>query len=128
MQRSTWTLAIVGLSLIWRSLVARRWVLRGISRGRALELGTRDEPSATQSEEREEPGPLGRWLALAGHRDPGAPRRFVGLTLAMFVLGLLAAYLLRRSGLIAAGVHALEHIPGGVGEVFMPVLYVGPWI
>jgi tight adherence protein C len=117
---------LVASLIVWDGL-SRRLENRRISRRRALEF---DEPPAREvaAGDPEERGPIGRWLALAGYRSPGAARIFVGLTAVMFVVGIAPILLLRRSRLLETGLRALERIPGAVGEIFWAPLVLGPWI
>jgi tight adherence protein C len=46
----------------------------------------------------------------------------------MIVAGIALVLLVRRSGLVEAGLRELERIPGAVGEVFWVPLVLGPWI
>ena len=71
---------------------------------------------------------IARWLARAGYRDPGAPSAFLGATAGGVALGLLAAFLMRKLGVVNAMVEALQMIPGGVGDVLGVVASWGPYI
>jgi tight adherence protein C len=125
MYDSAWVIAIAaGLSA--GVVLARRMVIRSLSRQRILGYSVEEEPEGARDED-EERGPIGRRLALAGYRAPGAAGRFLTATTALFSLGLVAALVLRRSGLIDQGIRALESIPGAISELFLPVLYASPW-
>ncbi len=123
---AAWIFAIV-LGVLVVAVMLRNLVLRGISRGRLLDYGVRDEALAV-SVEAGERSPLSRWLALAGYRASGAAKTFVALTAAMLVVGGAASFGVRRSGLLRAGLRELERIPGAVGEIFWVPLILGPWI
>lgn len=71
---------------------------------------------------------IGRWLFLAGYRDPRATFLFVSLTMLLIFVGGSLAWLIKTRGLTLTGMRALEAIPGGVGEIFLPIIYLAPWI
>jgi tight adherence protein C len=119
-------LLLVVLGLLVVSVRLRAWIVRGISRGRLLDYTARDVAPAEPAEVAER-GPLSRWLALAGYHSPRAAERFIGLTLAMSVLGVAASIMVEWSGLIQTGLSELEQIPGAVGEIFWGPLIVAPW-
>lgn len=70
---------------------------------------------------------LARWLYRAGYRHHDAPAKFLGATLALTGVGGVAAFLIVRSGLIAAAARAASIVPGGVGDLAIPVLVGAPW-
>ena len=123
---SAWIVAIV-LGVLVVAVLLRGLMLRGISRGRLLDYGVRDEAPG-EPVAAEERGPLSRWLALAGYRAPGAAEIFVALMVAMLVAGGVVSFGVQRSGLLRAGLRELERIPGAVGEIFWVPLILGPWI
>ena len=71
---------------------------------------------------------LTRWLITAGFRNPNAPVWFVILTLAGLLLGTGFIALVYWLGAVAQVTQLLRIIPGGVGEVFLPLAWSGPWI
>lgn len=71
---------------------------------------------------------LRAWLARAGFRNPVAPSFFIAATLATILLGGVALWILFHSPVLQTGLQALLDFPGGVGEVFIPILYGGPWL
>ena len=73
-------------------------------------------------------GWLRRWLFLAGYREPEAPGIFLALTLAGFGFGLALLYLIHRSGLSADLSKSLAGLPKGIGEIFLPIVYLAPWL
>lgn len=74
-----------------------------------------------------ERGPLAAWLFLAGFRSRDAVARFLYLAGLAFVVAVAVAWSVSRSPLVDAGVMWLSGFPGGVGEVFVPVLHLAPW-
>src|SRR5437899_2105081 len=118
---------IVALGVLFAVFLIRDVVRRSISRARLLEADERDEPRAVEPVEAEERGPLGRWLALAGYRAPGAAPGFVGLTVASVALGAVLVLLLWSSGIIEMGLAELRRIPGAIGEILWAPMVLGPW-
>jgi len=77
---------------------------------------------------RERRGFLRRWLALAGYRSPSAPLSFILATAAAIGLGgatLAAFYWLGVDRVI---VDRVAGTPGGVGDIFLPIAIIAPWI
>jgi tight adherence protein C len=70
---------------------------------------------------------LTRWLSRAGYRDSGAASAFLGLTALAIVVALTVPYVVYASGVTAQMVRGLEVIPGAVGEIFLPFVYIAPW-
>ncbi len=119
-------LAALGAALFFGS----RWHLRARARdrlwsGEPLVTPPGDGAPAPRAEAQ---GWLTRWLALAGHRGPDAGLLFLSLTALGLAVGIAVAWGLVRSGLVDAGVRALDLIPGGVGQVLIPVLWAAPWL
>ena len=111
----------VGLGVLGWAL--RRQMRRATSRRRLSESGHRDEqalPSKTTG--------VRRWLHRAGYRGRRAPALFAAAQLAALVLaGLVVAALLAAGG--GSPIEdILRAIPGGVGEVFLPLVWFGPWL
>lgn len=73
-------------------------------------------------------GWLSGWLFLAGYRSPSAPWVFVAAMIACIVIGIGAATLFLFSGLQGVMERSVVLVPGGVGETFLPVVWVAPWI
>ncbi|MEZ6129772.1 MAG: type II secretion system F family protein [Planctomycetaceae bacterium] len=71
---------------------------------------------------------LSRWLFLAGFRRPGADVIFIAVTLTLLFLGTLVAVGIRWSGLQRLMEVSIVQVPGGVGETFLPVIWVAPWL
>jgi tight adherence protein C len=73
-------------------------------------------------------GWLSAWLYLAGYRTAWAAPVFVLATLACGLLGFGAATLFVTSGMQAFMERTVVLVPGGVGDTFLPVVWVAPWI
>ncbi|QDU27033.1 Bacterial type II secretion system protein F domain protein [Anatilimnocola aggregata] len=69
-----------------------------------------------------------RWLFLAGYRHPNAATWFMLITLATSMLGVLLTAVFFLSGLYRLMVISTDAVPGGVGEVFLPAVWMSPWI
>lgn len=68
-----------------------------------------------------------RWLYVAGFRNPGAPVLFVLASVAAGMSGVVAALLIHLSGVSATVSSGVEAIPGGVGQLFLPLTLLLPW-
>jgi tight adherence protein C len=75
-----------------------------------------------------EPGPLRRWLYLAGFRSQYAPAAFIVSTLIAVACGAASAMFVYLSGLRTAIAAGVEAIPGGVGQLFLPLAMLMPWL
>lgn len=73
-------------------------------------------------------GWLNAWLYLAGYKNPFAASIFVLATFVFGLLGFGAATLFVFSGLQGLMERTVVLVPGGVGETFLPVVWVAPWI
>jgi tight adherence protein C len=111
---------LAGMALVW--LVWRRLSLGQQSRDRVFE-----SPNAP-ADVRDEQGPLEGWLFRAGFRRPGASATFIALTLLGCCVGGSGTVVILLGDSVRDGVRALERLPGGVGELFIPLLYVAPWM
>lgn len=73
-------------------------------------------------------GWLRRWLYLAGFRSPEAPTTFLVTATAAVGLGFLVAFGAERSSFMADALYWLDDLPGGIGALLAPILFVGPWV
>jgi tight adherence protein C len=67
-------------------------------------------------------------LFLAGYRGPLAPVVFVAAELSMVAIGLTLVYAFYRMGPLTYIVRGVEGIPGGIGQMLLPVGYLTPWL
>jgi tight adherence protein C len=116
-----WLLTLLGLYLL-----GRHWTTRRRSRERVLEGSGPTELADPEGAE-EEAGFLTRWLFRAGFRAPEAPRIFVGATALCAGLGLLGAYTLYAAGLLKQAYTFAGLVPGGVGDLLLPMVMLSPW-
>ena len=73
-------------------------------------------------------GWLSGWIYLAGYRRSMATTIFVVATALCGLVGFGAATLFAVSGLQSIMEETVVLVPGGVGETFLPVIWVSPWI
>ena len=104
-------------------------LVRLIGRRRTLDRWLRDDAATDLPDPADSPHSwLGSWMYLAGFRSRLAPAVFVVATLSCIVIGLGAATLFVVSGLQSIMERSVVLVPGGVGETFLPVVWVAPWI
>lgn len=103
-------------------VVFHRWSTAREQRERLLE---RPE---TWTDDVAEQGKLQRWMMLAGYGGPNAASNFVVLTLLGGALGAFLAWWTTSTGLFAGMVDGAVGVPGGLGEMSVPILVAGPWI
>jgi len=116
-----WLLTLTGLYLL-----GRHWAIHRRSRERVLEGSGPNGPGEVEGAE-EEAGFLRRWLFRAGFRAPEAPSIFVGATALCAGLGLLGAYTFYAAGLMKQAYTFVGLVPGGVGDLLLPVVMLSPW-
>ncbi|HEX4148100.1 MAG TPA: type II secretion system F family protein [Pirellulales bacterium] len=120
---------------VWLGLTIVCWLLvcavlarilnRSALRRQATDRLRTDAPAA---ETTEQPDALARWLYLAGYRTAEAKRNFLLATVVLCLVGFSLAWLIWSRGLVASAVAALEHLPGTIGDLCLPVIYAGPWV
>lgn len=117
-----WLAALIGLLAFWMRLRALE-----ATRERLFDLPS-DINQTTRESSVLEMGLLRRWLYLAGFRSLNAPSIFIAATIVAIVCGVASSLSVHLSGLpnlISAGV---ERIPGGVGQIFLPLAMLMPWL
>ncbi|MGE0758181.1 MAG: type II secretion system F family protein, partial [Pirellulaceae bacterium] len=119
-------------SLLAVVIAAWRWL---VPRSRAQQrwYGPQQREAATASSppadgELDGRGGLGRWLYQAGFRAPNATPLFLLATGTCIALGLAIALVCTFSGLQSLMEQTVVLVPGGVGETFLPVVWVAPWL
>ena len=103
-------------------LVASRFSNERKNRDRLLET------QVAWEQEVEEQGRLSRWLMLAGYRSKNAVSNFVIATLLCAALGGAASWWATTSGFFERGLNMAAGVPGGLGDLSMPVMIAGPWL
>jgi tight adherence protein C len=111
---------IAMLLVVWQ-----RFHLRRRSLDRVFAAGTQQAVAGDWLERQDS---LSRWLSVAGYRSPDAVAWFVAATLISLLAGALMVYLLYRSHLISRALETLSTVPGGIGDVFTPLVYICPWL
>ena len=73
-------------------------------------------------------GPIDRWLTRAGYRSAAATSLLP--TAQLVAIGAATAVVigLTASGIVRYGAASLNALPGGVGDIFLPLIYGGPWL
>jgi tight adherence protein C len=95
---------------------------------RSVQRLQRSEPFVDQAHGlARRPGPLRRFLDRAGFRSAFAPILFVLTTVCGIAVGAGLLRILLWSGVFDQAIAWLDKMPGGVGQVFEPALYIGPW-
>ena len=127
------TIGLLGLAgLLAVVVLAWRWLLlRSKAQQRWYESSQGDAATADGSAadgELDRRGGLGRWLYRAGFRSPAAAPLFLLATGACITLGLSIALAFTFSGLQGLMERTIVLVPGGVGETFLPVVWVAPWL
>ena len=67
-------------------------------------------------------------MFLAGFREPQAPSLFIAASLLSLLVGLAFVLVIRAAGTVEQLTMLASSIPGGVGEVFLPLVYASPWL
>lgn len=110
-------------------VVVRRWQMRDAALRRAwAEEEAIDAAQFVDVEDLEGRNFLRRWLFLAGFKRRSAVTTFTIATGACLAGGILLAILVTQTGLTAGAVQAASEVPGGVGDLAVPILNGGPWI
>lgn len=71
---------------------------------------------------------LGWWLFRAGHRSPHSVAWFLLATVVCMLFAVFVAYAIYASRVITLLETLLKAIPGNVGEVFLPLVWVSPFL
>ncbi|MFG0296195.1 MAG: type II secretion system F family protein [Maioricimonas sp. JB045] len=122
----------VALLLLWMTLLAafafwfRSWQAhRQVER--RLQSPAEDQPSRDQLSQGMPSGLIGRWLFRAGYRSRNAVPIFLSLSLLGLLTGAAVVSFLLWSGVDDVLERLLVTLPGGVGEVFLPLAWASPW-
>lgn len=116
-------LVLVAAAWIW----SRRWLDRERSR-RRLDEALEQTKLRPDRDAFDEGSWLTRQLFLAGIRGPGATSRFVAIQAAAVVGAVLAGALYWGAGLHRLVLRGVEAIPGGTGDVVLPLAILAPWL
>jgi len=120
---------VIGILLGWLALALLGLVFyrRFARHQRSLDrvMGSDDELISTPTVEARS-NPLSRWLARAGFRSPAAIWAFVLSTLLSIAIAGTFCGLLMLFGVAGLMVQALATLPGGIGEILVPIAYTMP--
>ena len=108
--------------IVW---VIRRFVIGQRSRDRLYRDASVE---ASVRPEMDEMHFFRKWLFLAGFRDPSALTMFWCSCAGAAGAGTLLLTLYTFSGLQQLLEQAVVTVPGGVGDVFLPIIWVTPWL
>ncbi|MEZ6066736.1 MAG: type II secretion system F family protein [Planctomycetaceae bacterium] len=117
------------IAVLWFLLVpALAWIASRLWLQQVARFRLQDYEAQVETHSRAERGWLALWLFRAGYRSRNAPALFVTATGCALILGglLLAGVLV--SGIVDEWTQLLYSIPGGVGEVFLPLSWSAPWL
>ena len=109
--------------LFW---LMRTWSLQSRVRDRWNMLG--QSQAVVVDEKFDQRNWFANWLYLAGYRRSSAVYLFGLATLAFGTLGIGMALWLQLSGTQSLMERTVILVPGGVGETFLPVVWVAPWL
>jgi len=114
-----WGVSLIGIALLWRSL--RAWQLTQ-SRWEASE-----ETTTISETDLRDMHWLRRWLYRAGYRTEDAWTWWLIATILFVAIGSVVALLFVLSGAQTLMIRTITLVPGGTGEVFLPLAYLAPW-
>jgi tight adherence protein C len=120
-------LIVVALGAAVVVLAVQRLLLGRLARERTF-ASTDDAPAIGRPDFTSDQGFLTRWLSLAGYRRNGAAAVFVFATLLSMAAGGLTAFLLHASGLVGLLEQGAVTVPGGIGDMALPFIYLAPWL
>jgi len=116
-----WTAIALMAVLVWRVVIARRRTQVRLTAHNLDGADTTDGGTDQRSR-------LSWWLYRAGFRGPSATSVFLILSLLGLACGACVIWACYWFGLIDLAEGLLRMIPGGVGEVFLPFVWVSPWL
>jgi tight adherence protein C len=115
----TWAIVLASIYVIGRRLTLRRRSRERVFASAEAEAAPVDLDDAFV---------VTRWLDLAGFRAPGATLVFLTATGLGLCVGLAVGYVAYALGLVQDGIKALGQFPGGLGDLLLPAVYLGPWL
>lgn len=115
---------------LWMLLLAavvyflRFWSIRSLIQER---LAENDTQNAESLREDFTSNPIRRWLYISGYRNRNVFSWFLLLTFCGLVVGSIIVGVILWSGVVDQFAALLQLLPGGVGEVFLPIAWMSPW-
>ncbi len=89
-------------------------------------------PNSDELAEPEIPEPgktfVGRYVRMAGYHQSWAGTALVCSIVACLLIGFLAAWIFRVSGLSQMMLTGVEAVPGGLSGILVPIVLVAPWL
>jgi tight adherence protein C len=117
-----WIVALGGVYV-----VGRHWLMRRRSVERMFDDADQDALAELAPAE-DSYGYVRRWLFRAGFRAPSGVAIYFSATVVCAGLGLLIALIVIASGLMHRAVQAVSQVPGGLSDILVPIVYIGPWV
>jgi len=125
------TAQLVTILSVWSTVgfasyfALRHWLIREQIVGRLASHDTRGAAESPHADLNR--NFIVRWLYISGFRAQSAQAVFLALTLLGFLLGIGFLAVIYWSGAVTQFAALLRLIPGGVGEVFLPIAWTSPW-
>ncbi|TWT58857.1 Bacterial type II secretion system protein F domain protein [Thalassoglobus neptunius] len=115
-------ITIAGVAVwVWQTLHRRRLTQRRLEPLNEQEAGQQLQSDATRSK-------LGWWLFRAGFRSKSATPTFLVLSLLGLLVGAAFIASIYWAELVDLASGLASSVPGGVGEVFLPLIWASPWL
>lgn len=114
-------------------VAAALWRWRHGTRVRERLFGPGAEPApgagtpSTDPRDRD-PSGLAGWLGTAGYDHPGARAAFVMWSIAALLAAAFLGLIVQSSGFTERAIVWIEGIPGGVADVFVPIMAAATWL
>lgn len=115
----------IGAAILTGLLVLRHRTSARIFSRLTVDEGDADAPPLVSEPERGWPA---AWLYRAGFRSPHASTYFLLATAGMLASGVLIVYTFHTRGTVVQLANLVTSIPGGVGNVLVPLVYGAPWL
>lgn len=116
---SFWGISFIGIALLWRML--RAWQLT------KSRWNSNEESVETSETDLRDMAWFKRWLYRAGYRSEDAWTWWLVSTIMFVAVGAIVALLFVFSGVQLLMIRTITLVPGGTGEVFLPLAYLAPW-
>jgi len=114
-----WGGTLVAAGLVWRWYTAQQ-----AARQRFFDT---DEASVAAETDLRDMHWIRRWLYRAGYRSPETVRQWWVATAVCTIVGLTVSVVFVFSGVQALMIRTVTLVPGGTGDVFLPMAYLAPW-
>lgn len=119
----------IAATILGLCAIASTWLIWYLAnRQRVRERWTAFDQSQSEMASQAPRNWLSQWLYLAGYRSPLATLIFIAASVLCVALGFGSAFAFQVSGLQALMERTVVLVPGGVGDTFLPVVWVAPWL